>query len=115
MEPPSNLALVPGHVQAGGPWMTAVVVLAGVSSVTLAALGVAVFLRRRTRSHLLVALALLAFASRAAVAALTLTGVLSEFDHHVVEHLLDLAMAGLVLAAIYYARSIEREAGVNDP
>lgn len=29
MEPPSNLALVPGHVQAGGPWMTAVVVLAG--------------------------------------------------------------------------------------
>ncbi len=26
MEPPSNLALVPGHVQAGGPWMTAVVV-----------------------------------------------------------------------------------------
>lgn len=101
MEPPSNLALVPGHVQAGGPWMTAVVVLAGVSSVTLAALGVAVFLRRRTRSHLLVAL--------------TLGGVLSEFDHHVVEHLLDLAMAGLVLAAIYYARSIEREAGVNDP
>ncbi|ELZ95129.1 hypothetical protein C440_08632 [Haloferax mucosum ATCC BAA-1512] len=115
MESPLNLALVPGHVQAESPWITVVVALAGISSVVLAGLGVAVFFRRRTRSHLLIALALLAFASRAAVSALTFGGILTDFDHHVFEHLLDFVMAGLVLAAIYYARRIERETGVNEP
>ena len=116
MEPPSEFALAPGHVQvADGPFVTTVVLLAGVASVTLAGLGVAVFHRRRTRSHLLIALALLAFASRAAIAALTFGGVISDVDHHVFEHVVDLVMAGLVLAAIYYAREIEREAGANEP
>ncbi|KTG29414.1 DUF7471 family protein [Haloferax profundi] len=116
MEPLLRFALVPGHVQtAESPFVTVVVALAGIASVTLAGLGVAVFYRRQTRSHLLIALALLAFASRAGIAALSFGGVLSDFDHHVVEHALDLVMAGLVLAAIYYARTIERETGVNEP
>ncbi|ELZ87288.1 hypothetical protein C453_03019 [Haloferax elongans ATCC BAA-1513] len=116
MEPPLEFALAPGHVQtAAGPLVTAIVTLSGVASVTLAVLGVAVFYRRRTRSHLLIALALLAFASRAGVVALTFAGVISDVDHHVAEHVLDLVMAGLVLAAIYYARSIERETGAHEP
>ena len=116
MEPLLRFALVPGHVQAANSLVvTAIVTLAGISSVTLASLGVAVFYRRQTRSHLLIALALLAFASRAGIAALSFNGMLSTFDHHVIEHTLDIAMAGLVLAAIYYARQIERESGVNEP
>ncbi|KAB1186997.1 MULTISPECIES: hypothetical protein [Haloferax] len=116
MEPLLRFALVPGHVQtAESPFITVVVVLAGIASVMLAGLGVAVFYRRQTRSHLLIALALLVFASRACIAGLSLGGVLSSFDHHIVEHGLDFAMASLVLAAIYYARKIEREAGVNEP
>ncbi|WP_416838322.1 hypothetical protein [Haloferax sp. DFSO52] len=116
MEPLLRLALVPGHIGAANdPIVTVVVALAGLTSVTLAALGVAVFYRRQTRSHLLIALALLAFASRAGVAALSFSDVLSTFDHHVAEHVLDIVMAGLVLAAIYYARKIERESGVHEP
>ncbi|KAB1197562.1 MULTISPECIES: hypothetical protein [Haloferax] len=116
MEPLLRLALVPGHVQAANdPVVTAIVALTGITSVALAALGVAVFYRRQTRSHLLIALALLAFASRAGVAALSFSDLLSTFDHHVFEHVLDLVMAGLVLSAIYYARTIERETGVNEP
>lgn len=116
MEPLLRFALVSGHVHAANNLaVTAVVALAGISSVVLASLGVAVFYRRQTRSHLLIALALLAFASRAGIAALSFNGMLSMVDHHVVEHALDIAMAGLVLAAIYYARQMERESGVHEP
>ncbi|WP_396610998.1 hypothetical protein ACH9L7_12340 [Haloferax sp. S1W] len=116
MEPPIAFALTPGHVQAAtSPFVTVVAALTGAVSVTLAGLGIAVFHRRRTRSHLLIALALLAFASRAAVVVLTFAGVITGIEHHAIEHVLDLVMAGLVLTAIYYARSMEREAGAHEP
>jgi len=68
----------------------------------------AVFLRRRSRSYLLVALALAALLARTGVAAASLAGAVPLDSHHLVEHSLDVAMAALVVAAVYYARSAGR-------
>lgn len=66
----------------------------------------AVFLRRRSRSYLLVTLALTALLVRTGVGAASLTGWVADDIHHVLEHGLDVAMASLVVAAVYYARSV---------
>ncbi|WP_135825380.1 DUF7471 family protein [Halorussus ruber] len=90
------------------PWLAAVLSVAGLATAILAGLALAVFARRRSRSYFLVALALLALFARTIVAALSMTGVLADSSHHLLEHGLDLAMASLVIGAVYYARSVER-------
>lgn len=79
---------------------------AGVGAAVLTAAALLVFLRRRRRPHLLVALALAALFVRTGVAALSLNGSLGAESHHLLEHGLDVVMAGLVIAAVYYARSV---------
>ncbi|WP_101297812.1 DUF7471 family protein [Halegenticoccus soli] len=105
----------PAHVVTTvDPSLVAAVALAGVGSVLLVALGATAYLRRRSRSYLLVALALATLLARSAVAVLTIGGIMPFEAHHFVEHGLDFVMAGLVLAAVYYARGVERAAGVGD-
>lgn len=82
--------------------------LAGVASLVVVCLGAVALSRRRSLSYLLIFLALSVLLVRTTVAALTVVGVLPEASHHVLEHGLDFAMAGLVLVAVYYARRIER-------
>ncbi|MDY7081369.1 MAG: hypothetical protein SXQ77_02930 [Halobacteria archaeon] len=82
--------------------------LAGIGSLVLVVISAVAFLRRRTRSYLLILLALATILARTAVAGLSLSGSLSTGVHHLLEHGLDVAMAGLVIAAVYYARSVER-------
>ncbi|WP_435063993.1 DUF7471 family protein [Halobaculum sp. EA56] len=87
-----------------------VVAVGGVAGAGLLGLGLAAFLRRRSRSYLLVALALGALAARAGLAAGAAFGLVGVDAHHFGEHLLDVAMATLVVAAVYYARTIRTEA-----
>ncbi|QZX99633.1 DUF7471 family protein [Halobaculum rubrum] len=99
------------HVAPGahGVAYAVVVALGGVAGAGLLGLGLAAFLRRRSRSYLLVALALGALAARAGIAAGAAFGLVGVEAHHFVEHLLDVVMAGLVVAAVYYARTVRTE------
>ncbi|MFC7068279.1 DUF7471 family protein [Halobaculum lipolyticum] len=101
------LHLAPG---AHGVVYAVVVALGGLAGAGLLGLGLAAFLRRRSRSYLLVALALGTLAARAGLAAGTAFGLVGAETHHFGEHLLDVVMAGLVVAAVYYARTIRSEA-----
>ncbi|MFC7136757.1 DUF7471 family protein [Halobaculum litoreum] len=83
-----------------------VVALGGLAGAGLLGLGLTTFLRRRSRSYLLVALALGTLAARAGLAGATAFGLVGAEAHHFGEHLLDVVMAGLVVAAVYYARSV---------
>ncbi|MFB6270329.1 MAG: hypothetical protein ABEH83_10315 [Halobacterium sp.] len=89
--------------------LTLALAAAGVGSAVLAGAALAAFLRRKSRPYLLVALALLALLARSAVAGATVGGMLASDVHHVLEHGLDVAMAGLVIAAVWYARSVRTD------
>lgn len=106
--------LSPAHAGAHGGYdapLAAVLLLAGVGSLVVAGLAVGALARRRSRSYLLVALALVTLAARTAVAGATMAGMVETSAHHLLEHGLDVVMAGLVIAAVYYARRTERAAG----
>ncbi|RDI71702.1 DUF7471 family protein [Halopelagius longus] len=108
--------LSPAHAGAHGGYdgpLTAVLLLAGVGSLVVAGLALGALARRRSRSFLLVALALVTLAARTAVAGATMAGMVETSAHHLLEHGLDVVMAGLVIAAVYYARRTERAAGGN--
>jgi hypothetical protein len=100
---------VPCHAAATADLpLLAVLALGGVGALLVAALGVGAWLRRGSRSYLLVALALSTLLARSGVAALTVGGAVSPESHHLLEHGLDVVMVGLVIAAVYYARRVER-------
>jgi hypothetical protein len=107
MMSPAHVAGTPAA--APGP-LAAVLVLAGVGSLVVAGLAVGALARRRSRSYLLVALALVTLAARTGVATATMAGMVSQPTHHLLEHVMDLAMVTLVIAAVYYARRTERAA-----
>jgi Fe2+ transport system protein B len=96
-----------------GP-LAAVLLVAGVGSLVVASLAAAALARRRSRSYLLVALALGTLAARTGVAVVSVSGFLAYPTHHLVEHALDAVMAALVVAAVYYARRAERAVGGNN-
>jgi hypothetical protein len=84
----------------------AVLVLASVASAALGGLALAAFARRRTSPYLFVALAVVALAARSALGWLGMIGGLSATTHHTAEHGLDVVMVALVVAAVWYARSV---------
>jgi heme A synthase len=81
-----------------------VIVLGGVASLVLVAVGLLALERRRSRSYLLVVAALGTLLAKAAIGGLTLLSVFPRTLHHPLEHALDLVMASLLLAAVYFAR-----------
>ena len=99
---------VPLHADAASADAVTVVVLAvsGVASLLLTGLAVAALSRRRSASYLLVALALTTLVARTAVAWAELAEWLPTDTHHLVEHVLDVAMIALLVAAVYYARTV---------
>lgn len=92
------------------PALLGVLLLATLVTVPLVGLALAAFLRRRSRSYLLVVLALGTLLARTGVAAAAMLGVLGGESHHLFEHALDATMASLVVAAVYYVRASERDA-----
>ncbi|WP_276259479.1 DUF7471 family protein [Haloglomus litoreum] len=95
---------------ANGPVLIVLLALAGVAAATLLGLALAGFARRRSASYLLVALALATLLARVGVATAAMAGLLADPDHHLAEHILDVLMAALVIAAVYTARSVRRRA-----
>lgn len=89
--------------------LTVALAVAGVASALLTGAALTAFLRRQSRPYLLVVLALAALLARSAVAGASLGGMLATDVHHVLEHGLDVAMAGLVIAAVWYAGSVRRD------
>ena len=103
--------VVPCHAATVDLPLLAVLTLGGVGALLVAALGVGAWLQRGSREYLLVALALSTLLARSGVAALTVGGAVSAESHHLLEHGLDVAMAGLVIVAVYCAR---RAGGVRE-
>lgn len=100
--------MTPIHALSPDPWLVAAVGLGAVTSAVVVALALVALARRRTTSYLLVSLAFGTLLARSAVALVAMNGLFSDVTHHTVEHGLDVVMAGLVLAAVYYARRVER-------
>ncbi|MFB6130214.1 MAG: hypothetical protein ABEJ28_05270 [Salinigranum sp.] len=100
----SGLSTVPAHLPASGRLLPDVVLLAGLGSLTLLALAVAAFRRRRSRPYLLVVLALSTLLVKSLLGALTVARIVPSGVHHLTEHGLDAAMAAFLLAAVYYVR-----------
>jgi hypothetical protein len=103
--------LVPLHAIGGAVsvGLLAVVGAAAVGTAILLGLALAAYARRRSRPSLLLAAAFAALLGRSAVVALSLLGWLSATHHHVFEHGLDVVLVALVVAAVYYARTVSRE------
>ncbi|WP_121821011.1 DUF7471 family protein [Halostella salina] len=99
---------------AGDTVLVVVVGLAAVASAVVLGLALAALLRRRSRSYLLVALALATLVARTGIVALTMAGVVADPTHHLIEHVLDVVMAGLVIAAVYAAREPTPEVAEGD-
>ncbi|WP_435348296.1 DUF7471 family protein [Haloarchaeobius sp. HRN-SO-5] len=91
------------------PLLLGVLGLAALGSALLLGLGLAAYVRRRSRPYLLVALALATIGVRSGVAWVTMLGLLPDATHHLLEHGLDVAMTALVVGAVWYARSIRQE------
>ena len=91
-------------------------VVLGVTSIVAAVvIGVALaaLLQRRSMPYLLVTLAFGTLLARSAVGGWLMMGGMDAAVHHTVEHGLDAVMAGLVIAAVYTART-ERSVGTED-
>ena len=91
------------------------VVLGVASLVAAVVIGVALaaLLQRRSMPYLLVTLAFGTLLARSAVGGWLVMGEMDAAVHHTVEHGLDAVMAGLVIAAVYTART-ERGVGMGD-
>jgi hypothetical protein len=94
-----------GLVEEGSLFVLAVVTVAAVGAACLLGLAVAAFVRRQSRPYLLIVAAVAALLARSLVAGVAMVGVLSDVEHHVLEHGLDVVLVGLVVAAVYYART----------
>lgn len=104
---PSRLHLVHLHPPGIDVPLLVVLTVAGVATALLLGLALAAFTRRRSRPYLLVGLAIAALFARTVVAGLTMIDVLPAEQHHIFEHSLDVAMAALVIGAVYYARTVD--------
>ena len=85
--------------------LVCLLVVAGLAAAVLVSLGLVAFSRRRSRSYFLVVLALCTLVCKALAGGFTVVGVMPVELHHTAEHGLDLVMAILLIAAVYYART----------
>lgn len=85
--------------------LTVALLLAGLGASAIIGLALAGLARRRSRPYLLVVLAVATILLRTVVAGLSIQGMVPNARHHLAEHLLDVIMVGLVIAAVYTART----------
>lgn len=89
------------------PSLAIVLTLAGLTSIGILALAVVALSRRQSWSYLLVTLAIGTLGIRVLLGGLMLFGFIDLTIHHLLEHIVDILMAILLLAAVYTARSTE--------
>jgi hypothetical protein len=106
---------VPLHAVVGVASLGLLVVVgvAALGTAVLLGLAFAAFVRRRSRPYLLLVVAFGALLGRSAVVGASALGWLSPTDHHLFEHGLDVVLVALVVAAVYYARTVEREVSAS--
>lgn len=85
-----------------------VLIGAGLGAALLLGLALAALLQRQSEPYLLIALAIGALLARSVVAGLSMVALVPRAYHHLLEHLLDVAMAAFVIGAVYYARAVDR-------
>ncbi len=85
--------------------LTVALLLAGLGASGIIGLALAGFARRRSRPYLLIVFAVATVLLRTVVAGLSMQGMVPNARHHLAEHLLDVVMVGLVIAAVLTARS----------
>ncbi|MGZ0747231.1 MULTISPECIES: DUF7471 family protein [unclassified Haloparvum] len=95
-------------------YLIATLVIAGLGSAALVALASVAVLRRRSWSHSFVAIALGALLTRSLLGSMIVGGHISHGTHHLLEHLLDAFITGLLFAAIYTARTVEQEPPLDE-
>lgn len=97
------------------PVVVIVAILAAVGTAGVLGLALAGYVRRRSRSYLLVVLAVAALLGRSVVTLYAYGfGGLSAARHHLLEHVFDVLLVALVIAAVYYARSVTPGPGVGE-
>jgi hypothetical protein len=69
----------------------------------------AAFVQRRSRPYLLLVAAFAALLGRSVVAGVSMAGLLPQPTHHLLEHGIDVVLVALVVAAVYYARTVSQE------
>ena len=83
--------------------------VAGLGSAVLVGAAALALFRRQSLSYFLVTLAVGTLLLRSFLGAVMLGGVMSAHGHHLLEHVLDAVVIGLLFAAVYAARRIEPE------
>ncbi|WP_254282005.1 DUF7471 family protein [Haloarcula salina] len=101
-------AHVGGHLGGFHADIAAVLLVSTLAGAALCGLAVVAYRRRRSRSYLLVVVALAALLARPLVALGSSAAMVSAETHHLIEHALDTVFVALVLAAVYYTRSVEK-------
>ena len=89
-------------------------ILAGLAAAVLVSLGLFAFSRRQSRSYLFIVLALGTLVCKAVAGGFTFVDVFPANLHHLIEHGLDLSMALLLIAAVYYARTTPSDVRSNN-
>ncbi|WP_225335259.1 DUF7471 family protein [Halomicrobium urmianum] len=103
----------PAVYEPGSLAMVGVITLAGLGAAVLLGLALAAFVRRRSQPYVLIVGAIAALLGRSAVAGLSLAGLLRPGPHHFLEHGLDVVMVALIVAAVYYARTVDGHRGAK--
>ena len=103
-----HLGVNRGSALLGEVALPTVLVITGIVSLAVLGLGVVALAQRRSRSYLLITMALGTLVGRTLVGGLAVDGTVAMEFHHLIEHALDGVMAVLLLAAVYYARTTER-------
>lgn len=80
---------------------------AGLGSAVLVAVALGALFRRRSLSYFLVTMAIGTFLLRTFLATVTYTGLVSAHSHHLLEHVFDVVVIGLLFAAVYATRRID--------
>ncbi|MFP8951555.1 hypothetical protein ACLI4Z_01095 [Natrialbaceae archaeon A-arb3/5] len=83
------------------PVLLAVIVLAVIGTTVLFCCGVVAYSRRRSFRYLLITIVLGLLVGRSIVGLGTVFGIVPMTVHHLVEHSVDFAIAGLILYAVY--------------
>lgn len=87
--------------------------LAAIGTALLLGLALAAFVRRRSQPYLLIVTAVVALFGRSMIGGLMVVGMIRPDLHHLLEHGLDVVLVALVIAAIYYARTVTKERKSN--
>lgn len=105
------MATIPLHAvpDIGSATLLILVTIAAMGTALLLGVAFAALVRRRSRPYLLLVAAFIALLGRSVVAGFSMFGMLSPTTHHLFEHGMDVLLVALIVAAVYYARTVSHE------